>query len=111
MALNINQYDLDLLLIITTESNLHNAKRLARIIMEKNISACINFSNINSIYWWEGKLQETSEVQLLIKTKPELKDEVFKTIVNEHTYKIPELISFKVSSSQEYNQWIRNNIS
>ena len=63
-----------LLLLITTESNEENAKNISRLLIEKKLAACVSLKNVYSIYKWKDDIEETKEVQISIKSKPELKD-------------------------------------
>ncbi len=103
--------DSDLSIVKTSESNFENAKNLANAILSMKLAACVSFSEINSIYWWEGKLEESSEVELTIKTNLDLLSEVLKTIKDIHSYKLPEIICLKASANSEYNQWIKEVIN
>ena len=96
-----------LAIVITTESNYTNARLLASYILEMKLSKCVSFCKIDSIYFWEGTLQESQEVQLTIKTIPELLDQLIIAIKNKHTYELPQIISLGASSSKEYNEWLR----
>ena len=94
-----------ILLVLTTESNYQNAKKLAGKILEKKLSSCINFSKISSIYWWEDKLNEESEMQIYIKVKPEDLDQLYNVIKENHSYDIPEFICMNTSASDDYFKW------
>ena len=97
----------DFLIVKTTESNFKNANNLAKNILAKKLAACVSFLNINSIYFWEDRLEESSEVQLVIKTRKDLLDEMFKVIKDLHSYKVPEFIFINASASNEYSKWIK----
>ena len=94
-----------LVLVITTESNIKTAKSLAKNLLEKKYAACINFTEIKSSFWWHGKLEESDEIQLLIKTREDNLRELTLLIKSLHTYENPEIISWKVSASQQYANW------
>ena len=68
--------------------------------------SCNKGSKIDSIYWWEDQLQESTEIVLNIKTRLDLLNEVIVAIKNLHSYNVPEIIYFRASASDEYNQWI-----
>ncbi len=100
-----------LVFVVTTEASPVLAKKLAKNILKARLAACINMQPVNSLYWWEEELQETDEVQLLIKTRENLLDEVYECIVKIHSYEIPEFVFWGASSSPMFGSWIANNIS
>ena len=106
--MSTEKFDPRMLLIITTESDLVTAKKLGRSILQAKLAACINFSEVMSMYWWKNKLEETSEVQLLIKTRIEFESHLLQFIENKHSYSLPEMISIKGESGSKYIGWIEN---
>tara|TARA_Y100001968_G_scaffold292474_1_gene297709 strand:- start:22409 stop:22753 length:345 start_codon:yes stop_codon:yes gene_type:complete len=104
--LNLNSAD-SIGIVLTTESNLDNARILAHKILEKKFAACISFQEIKSIYWWKDKLATGNEIQLTIKTQIESIDKLIEFIKTIHNYENPELIFFNASSSNSYLNWIK----
>ncbi len=109
MFLERNSFDA--LLITTTERSYSDANKLAKMILKNNLAACVSLKNITSTFWWKEQLEESSEVEITIKTIPEFKEKVFKFIIDNHTYQLPELICFKADSTEEYSRWLRDNIN
>ena len=59
-------------IIITTTDSDKIANNIAECLVKDNLSPCVQIvSNIKSFYSWEGKLDESCEILLLIKTIPE----------------------------------------
>ena len=102
----LDLFDDSLALVITTESDYNNAQNLANHILKMQLSKCVSLSRIDSIYWWEGSLEKAQEVQITIKTKPELLDHLIRTLKKKHTYEVPQIICLRASSSAEYNKWL-----
>ena len=65
---DINQ---DIYLILTTEVDKKNASKLANLLLEEKLIPCVTFKNIESYFWWEGNINQSQEVQLMIKCKKE----------------------------------------
>ena len=105
-----NLGDGDLALVITTESNLNNAKKLARILVSKKLASCISFLHINSIYCWENEVLEELEIQVNIKVRYDLVDKLYYALKEIHSYKLPQFICLRASASEEYYQWCSSNI-
>ena len=77
------------------------------MILEKRLVSCCQLSNIESMYYWHGKRENTKEVLLKMKTKTELYPEIESTIKATHSYEVPEIVAYDIkNASQEYLNWI-----
>ncbi len=76
----------------------HDARRMARSLVEARLAACVNIiPRIQSVFWWEGKVQEEEEALLVVKTT-QLKVESLINFVREnHPSQVPEILTFKLS--------------
>lgn len=98
----------EVLLVMTNLPDRVTAERIAETLVTEGVAACVNvLAECTSIYHWEGKLNRTSEVPLLIKTTkaayPRLQDALRKL----HPYEVPELIALPVSAGlPEYLNWV-----
>ena len=54
--------------VLTTVATRDEANKLARQLVEQQLAACVQMMPINSVYSWEGAIQQDDEVLLLIKT-------------------------------------------
>ena len=59
-----------ILLLITTVPNKLLAKKIAKLLIKKNLAACISIKEIKSIYKWQGNIEEHKEFELTIKSIP-----------------------------------------
>ena len=57
--------------VLTTIDDKEAAGRIARVLVEQKLAACVQISAINSIYSWDGEVQESPEYRLLAKTTDE----------------------------------------
>lgn len=85
-----------------------DAEGLAKMLLSEKICACVNIvKGVKSLFWWEGKVDVAEEVILIIKTKELLFGKLKALVKNNHPYKVPEIIGFKVDSvNQEYLDWV-----
>jgi periplasmic divalent cation tolerance protein len=98
------------IIVLTTVPSEDAGKEIARKILEARLAACVNVSKkVSSMYWWEGRIEDTEEVQLFIKTKLDLYNSLEGLIIQNHPYKVPEIIAIPVKAgSTKYLEWISN---
>ena len=83
-------------------------ERIASLIVEKKLGACVNVvKDISSLYWWKGNIEKDSESLLVVKTSfeklPQLTEEVKKV----HPYTVPEIIALPIiGGNEDYLNWI-----
>ena len=99
------------LLLITTEYNKKAARRIAKLLLKKKLAACVSLKDVHSIYEWEGKIQEVKEVEIFIKSKPELKKALIVYLKKMLSYDIPQIIYKKFNSEKKYINWLKKSIS
>lgn len=101
----------DLLLVYCSCPDLACAKRLAHLLLEQRLAACVSLlPNLTSFYHWQGNLQETSELLLLIKTDNARYAAVESLLSTEHPYQVPEIIAVPVSQGlPDYIRWVTQN--
>ena len=95
-------------LIITTEEDENNARKIANLLLSEKLVPCVTFKNIESQFWWEGEINQSKEVQLIIKCKEENIARVCKKISEFHSYEVPEIIYFPVSANKDYTHWVNS---
>ena len=103
--MTLSDFNQEIYLVITTEVDKKNASRLANLLLTEKLIPCVTFKNIESHFWWEGNINQSQEVQLMIKCKKENVYNVCNKIVEWHSYEIPEIIYFRVSVNKNYHQW------
>ena len=95
-------------LIITTEVDKMNAYKIANLLLSEKLICCVSFKNIESLFWWEGEINQTNEVQLIIKCKEKNINKVCHKISENHSYELPEIIWFPVSTHKDYYHWVNS---
>ncbi|MBU6140907.1 MAG: divalent cation tolerance protein CutA [Proteobacteria bacterium] len=95
------------ILVETTYPNLSSAKKLAKILLDQNLAACVQFFEIKSMYVWQKKIQNDQEILVRIKTKNSLYKQVEILIKKHHSYKIPQIFSIQINQgSKTYCDWV-----
>ena len=97
-------------LVLTAEAGSKEAENLAKVLLQRRLASCVSLQQTCSHYWWKGKLEESDEVQLLIKTTSEQLDSLRDAIAQLHSYENPELIHWPASVGELYGNWVRGEL-
>jgi periplasmic divalent cation tolerance protein len=93
--------------LLTALPGQEDARRLARMLVEEKLAACVQILPIESFFFWEGKVQNEGEVLLFIKTRTALFDAAMLAIKAAHPYAVPEIVGWPFSAGhQPYLDWI-----
>ncbi len=96
-------------MVMTTCSNREKAGRLASLLIDRRLAACVQVTDITSYYRWEGKVYNEGEALVFIKTRSGRYDEVEECIRNNHDYEVPEIIKVPVTGGlPSYLAWIED---
>ena len=101
---------MEVLVLITTESNKKNALRVAKLLIQNKLAACVSLKQIFSIYEWDDDIAETKEFEITIKSKPEFKDSLVGFIYEISSYDVPQIIYKKFNSDIRYHDWLNKTI-
>jgi periplasmic divalent cation tolerance protein len=84
---------------------------LATALVDEHLAACVNvLPPMRSIYRWEGKVEQASEHQLVIKTRAERVEAVKARLASLHPYDVPEVLVLSIAGGADsYLQWIQAN--
>ncbi|MEA5415666.1 divalent-cation tolerance protein CutA [Synechococcus sp. BA-132 BA5] len=93
-------------LVLTTEADRERAEALALALLERGLVACVSLHPVLSLYRWQGRLERSEEVQLLLKTRPEKLEELRRVLGERHSYDTPEWIHWRASSEGPYGRWL-----
>ena len=98
----------DFQIVLCTCASQEQAERIADALVASRLAACVNIlGGVRSIYRWQGKVESSAEVLLLIKTSAALTPQVQATISQLHSYETPEFLVLPVSGgSPAYLDWM-----
>jgi periplasmic divalent cation tolerance protein len=84
------------------------AKKIGVSLIEKRLAACVNILGpVKSVYRWEDRIEESTEVAMLVKTRKCLFYKAADTIKNEHSYSCPCITAFPVTLvEKQFGEWI-----
>ena len=100
-------------IVLTTAGSQEEARKIASHLVEHQLAACVNIiPQIQSIYRWQGKVEENREWLLLIKTTEGNFAAVRDAIEELHSYDLPESIAVAIEEgSSAYLQWIEQSVN
>ena len=103
----------EVVLAFSTFPDVETARRIAGELVTENLVACANvIPKIESIYRWQGKIEQEDETLVLFKTTAArfaAFEEKLKTL---HPYDVPEIICTPIDQgSPAYLEWVRQNVN
>ena len=100
------------IVIFVTASAEEEAHRIAELLLNQRKAACINIiPKVDSLFWWQGKLDSAQESLLIIKTAAPLLPEIVDLVKSVHSYEVPEIIATPiVGGNEDYLSWIDNEV-
>src|SRR3712207_1577537 len=98
----------EILLAVSTFPNAETATRIARQLVTEKLAACANIgAPVQSIYRWQGKIEEAQETMVFFKTTAAQFGEFQSRLRSLHPYDVPEVIGFRVADGlPDYLQWV-----
>ena len=103
----------DAIVVLTTVANDDEAVTFVRSLLDRRLIACGTLvPGARSIYRWQGKIADESEVVVLLKTRSARVDALRESFRELHPYKVPEFLALSVDSGLEkYLEWINGETS
>ena len=94
---------------MVTTPNREVATSLARALLGKRLCACVNLvPGIESLYVWDGAVQQDKEVLMVIKSTEAKLPEIADVVANLHPYDVPEVVGMPiVGGHAPYLDWVR----
>ncbi|HXF44508.1 MAG TPA: divalent-cation tolerance protein CutA [Burkholderiaceae bacterium] len=98
----------DVLIVLTNCPDAASARRIAAALVERRLAACANqMAPVQSVYRWQGAIEEAAEVPLLIKCTRARYPEVEAAIRELHPYSVPEIVAWPVAVGYApYLRWV-----
>lgn len=97
----------EILLVFSTFPDVETAKRIARTLVEERLAACVNvLPQIESIYRWEGKVEQSAEAFCVMKTTIGRYQSLENRIKALHPYEVPEIVALNLATGlPSYLNW------
>ena len=103
----------DAIVILTTVASEDEAVKLVRTLLERRLIACGTLlPRSRSLYRWQSKIADESEVVVLLKTRSARLETVQNAFEVLHPSKVPELLALPVVAGLgKYLDWINDETS
>jgi periplasmic divalent cation tolerance protein len=98
------------IIVFITAKDQAEGQLISDKLLQERLAACVNIiEGVKSCFWWEGKIDSSSEVLLVVKTQKKLFARLQKCVKTHHSYTVPEIIAFPiVEGNPEYLKWIKD---
>ncbi len=98
----------EVLFVVSTFASVEEAQRIARLLVEERLAACVNCGPaVESIYRWQGKIESAQEVVAFIKTTIGRYPALESRLCDLHPYEVPELVAFRAADGlPAYLRWV-----
>jgi periplasmic divalent cation tolerance protein len=102
----------DKIVVLSTCASQEEAEKLARVLVEHRLAACVNvIPGVTSVYRWQGNLETSAEWLMIIKSSRARFEELRLALEKAHSYELPEVIALPVvEAAPNYLNWIELNL-
>lgn len=96
------------LFVYVTAADRDEARRIGQTAVEQRLAACVNIiDGMESIYWWQGRMEEASEAVLILKTRETCLNALIDHIRALHSYDCPAIVALPITAGNaDYLDWI-----
>ena len=94
----------DNIVVLVTSTDPEEAQRIADVLLKERKAACVNIvPGVDSLFWWQDKLDSAQESLLIVKTKASVLNDIIGLIRELHSYDVPEIIALPIiGGNQDY---------
>lgn len=96
------------IVIFVTASSKEEAQKISAGLIKHKLAACVNIvDKVDSVFFWDGKIDRAKEALLIIKSKKEKFSKIIKLVKSLHSYKVPEIIALPIiAGDKAYLRWM-----
>jgi periplasmic divalent cation tolerance protein len=103
----------EIAVILTTAGSEEEAGRIARVLVERGLAACVNvLPGMVSTYRWKGEVRTEPEWLAIVKTRSDRFEQVRAAIRELHSYETPEVVMLaSVDADADYLAWLDGSVA
>lgn len=94
--------------LVYVPASAEKAKEIANVLVGEKLAACCNLLPIESVYWWEGKVEEGAETVVLAKTLEKNVEKVINRVKSIHDYEVPCILVLDGEVNKEYGEYMES---
>jgi periplasmic divalent cation tolerance protein len=104
--------DSDSIAVFMTAASSEEAHRLADVLVEKRLAACVQIiPGMESVYRWRGNVEHAGEVLMIAKTLKSKFVELEQSVRAIHSYDTPEIVAIDLTAgSHPYLEWLKTTV-
>ena len=93
-------------------ADVDEAMRIGRTVVEERLAACINITApCTSIYWWEGKVEQSDEAPAILKTTTDRVAPLIERVAELHSYETPAIVGWPATHAlPAYAEWVKSEL-
>ncbi len=93
--------------IYTTCRDIGSARKLGKKIIEGKMGACVDMWPVESMYYWQGELQSTTQALLMVTTLEKNLQAVDDLMSAKHDYSVPMIAGVDIRRiNHDYKEWM-----
>jgi len=96
-------------LVYMTAGDRQEAERVGQALIESKLAACVNIlDGMQSMFWWQGKVEQEGEIVVIAKTREDLVPQLTEKVKSVHSYDCPCIVAVPIiDGNPDFLQWIR----
>jgi periplasmic divalent cation tolerance protein len=100
-------------IVLTTLPADADSAAFGRTLVDERLAACVNLLPVmESIFRWEGQIEQDTERQIVVKTSRERVPALWDRIRELHPYEVPEFVVLPIhDGSDAYLRWLGESTS
>jgi periplasmic divalent cation tolerance protein len=100
-----------IIIVYITFPTLQKAQEITKTLLEQRLIACATMVPSNSMFWWDGAIQNEVEYIVIAKTINDKYGDLIVKINELHPYDVPCILKINAQAELPYAQWVINEVN